>query len=189
MDGREEKIAAGNKEPSQIMQEVIQIAAATPGSEYVILFCAWICVLDGESLLVTVYFKVFTMTSFCFFQTWKFCKRWWHIKWIPKAHKQYSIMCNSCYVKKTWGTNCVQITVLWTMDSFMWDVNNTYSMLKNSQDGWKLTKKRLHAVLDQVLVFGCENKWRRKWSNEEKRTTVNKLKQKTKHTRNEEKRK
>ena len=44
MDGREEKIAAGNKEPSQIMQEVIQIAAATPGSEYVILFCAWICV-------------------------------------------------------------------------------------------------------------------------------------------------
>ena len=120
--------------------------------------------------MVTVYFKVFTMTSFCFFQTWKFSKRWWHIKWIPKAHKQHSIMCNSCYVKKTWGTNCVQITVLWTMDSFMWDVNSKYSMLKSSQDWWKLTKKRLHAVLDQVLVFGCENKWRRKWSNEEKRT-------------------
>ena len=69
MDGQEEKIAAEKKEPSQIMQEVIQIAAATSSSEYVILFCAWICLSDDESLLGTVYYKVFTMTSFCFFQT------------------------------------------------------------------------------------------------------------------------
>lgn len=34
VDGREEKIAAEKKEPSQIMQEVIQIAAATSSSEY-----------------------------------------------------------------------------------------------------------------------------------------------------------
>lgn len=54
MDGREEKIAAEKKEPSQIMQEVIQIAAATSSSEYVILFCAWICLSDDESLLGTV---------------------------------------------------------------------------------------------------------------------------------------
>ena len=44
VDGREEKIAAAKKEPSHIMQEVIQIAATTLSLEYVILFCAWICI-------------------------------------------------------------------------------------------------------------------------------------------------
>ena len=55
MDEREEKILTAKKEPSQIMQEVIHIAAATPSSEYVLLFCAWICMQVYKSLLSTVY--------------------------------------------------------------------------------------------------------------------------------------
>ena len=60
VDGREEKIAAAKREPSQIMQEVIQIAAVTPSSEYVILFCAWMnCFL---ALCIT------KCSPFCFFR-------------------------------------------------------------------------------------------------------------------------
>jgi len=57
VDEREEKILTAKKEPSQIMQEVIRIATATPSSEYVLLFCAWICmqVYTCKSLLSTVY--------------------------------------------------------------------------------------------------------------------------------------
>lgn len=55
MDEREEKILTAEKEPSQIMQEVIHIAAAIPSSEYVLLFCAWICMQVYKTLLRTVY--------------------------------------------------------------------------------------------------------------------------------------
>jgi len=45
VDGQEEKISAAKKEPSQIMQEVIEIAAATPSSE---------CVLYSECILYCI---------------------------------------------------------------------------------------------------------------------------------------
>lgn len=99
VNGREEKISAAKKEPLQIMQEVIHIAAATPSSECVPVFR--VCIVLYKSLFDPVYYTVLTMTSFfLFFQTWKFSKRWWHIKWRPKAHKHHSVMCNSCHVKK-----------------------------------------------------------------------------------------
>lgn len=58
VDEREEKILTAKKEPSQIMQEVIHIAAATPSTEYVI--CAWTCIHDDKSLLRTVYYTMLT---------------------------------------------------------------------------------------------------------------------------------
>ena len=68
VDGREEKISAAKKEPSQIMREVMHIAAATPSSE---------CVLYSDCVLNVLYcinhfwprcITVLTMTSliFCF---------------------------------------------------------------------------------------------------------------------------
>ena len=38
VDERQEKILLAEKEPSQIMQEVVKLAAATSSSGYVILF-------------------------------------------------------------------------------------------------------------------------------------------------------
>ena len=38
MDERQERILLAEKEPSQIMQEVVKLAAATSSSGYVILF-------------------------------------------------------------------------------------------------------------------------------------------------------
>ena len=102
VDGREEKISAAKKEPSQIMREVMHIAAATPSSE---------CVLYSDCVLNVLYcinhfwprcITVLTMTSLIFcFQTWNFSKRWWHIKWRPKACKHHSV--------KKWGTSCLPL--------------------------------------------------------------------------------
>lgn len=65
VNGREEKISAAKKEPLQIMQEVIHIAAATPSSECVPVFR--VCIVLYKSLFGPVYYTVLTMTSFFFF--------------------------------------------------------------------------------------------------------------------------
>ena len=127
VDGREEKISAAKKEPSQIMQEVIRIAAATPSSECVLLFCAWICIvlhciaLHGIVLHCIALYCIYHFWALCIspcwpwlyfvLQNWKFSKRWWHFKWRPNTCKRYSVKCNSCYIKNM-RTNCVQITVM-----------------------------------------------------------------------------
>jgi len=69
VNGREEKISAAKKEPLQIMQEVIHIAAATPSSECVPVFR--VCIVLYKSLFGPVYYTVLTMTSFFFFSDLK----------------------------------------------------------------------------------------------------------------------